>query len=116
MKILLFGADGQLGRQLRRALGALGDVTALARGAAPWCGDVTNAAGIEFLAGGDHADILLGNANTNFFIGGRGDDIIRGGGGTDTVFELANADPAFADADYTLVSTSATTATLRTAG
>lgn len=46
MKILLFGADGQLGRQLRRALGALGDVTALTRGTAPWCGDLADAEGI----------------------------------------------------------------------
>jgi dTDP-4-dehydrorhamnose reductase len=46
MKILLFGADGQLGRQLRRALGALGDVTALARGATPWCGDLGDTEGI----------------------------------------------------------------------
>ncbi len=46
MKILLFGADGQLGRQLRRALGTLGDVTALTRGSSRWCGDVANAEGI----------------------------------------------------------------------
>lgn len=46
MKILLFGADGQLGRQLRRALATLGDVTALTRGSTPWCGDVADAEGI----------------------------------------------------------------------
>ena len=45
MKILLFGADGQLGWQLRRSLGVLGDVTALTRRATP-CGDLADAAGI----------------------------------------------------------------------
>ena len=46
MKILLFGADGQLGRQLRRSLVALGDVTALTRADTSWCGDLADAAGI----------------------------------------------------------------------
>ena len=45
MKILLFGADGQLGWQLRRSLGVVGEVTALTRGAAP-CGDLADPAGI----------------------------------------------------------------------
>lgn len=45
MKILLLGADGQLGWQLRRSLGVIGHVTALARGSTP-CGDLADAAGI----------------------------------------------------------------------
>jgi dTDP-4-dehydrorhamnose reductase len=45
MKILLFGADGQLGWQLRRSLGVVGNVTALARGATP-CGDFADLPGI----------------------------------------------------------------------
>lgn len=46
MKILLFGADGQLGWQLRRSLAALGDLTPLTRASAPHCGDLADAAGI----------------------------------------------------------------------
>lgn len=45
MKILLFGADGQLGWQLRRSLGVVGSVTALTRSSTP-CGDLSDAAGI----------------------------------------------------------------------
>jgi dTDP-4-dehydrorhamnose reductase len=40
MKILLLGASGQLGWQLRRSLSVLGDVTALDRASAPLCGDL----------------------------------------------------------------------------
>ena len=40
MKILLLGANGQLGWQLRRSLGAIGEVTALHRASAPLCGDL----------------------------------------------------------------------------
>ena len=46
MKILLFGAGGQLGWQLRRSLGVLGEVTALTRASASACGDLADAAGI----------------------------------------------------------------------
>lgn len=46
MKILLFGADGQLGWQLRRSLGIIGNVTALARGSTP-CGDLKDPEGIS---------------------------------------------------------------------
>lgn len=41
MKILLLGARGQLGWQLQRSLAVLGDVTALHRGSAPLCGDLS---------------------------------------------------------------------------
>lgn len=46
MKILLFGADGQLGWQLRRSLCVVGDVTALTRASHTHCGDLADAAGI----------------------------------------------------------------------
>lgn len=46
MKILLLGADGQLGWQLRRSLAVVGHVTALTRKTAPG-GDLTDAAGLE---------------------------------------------------------------------
>lgn len=41
MKILLLGAQGQVGWQLRRSLSVVGEVTALARGAQPLCGDLS---------------------------------------------------------------------------
>lgn len=40
MKILLLGANGQLGWQLRRSLCVVGNVTALHRASAPLCGDL----------------------------------------------------------------------------
>jgi len=46
MKILLFGADGQLGWQLRRSLCVVGDVIALTRGSDTHCGDLADSAGI----------------------------------------------------------------------
>ena len=46
MKILLFGADGQLGWQLRRSLCVIGSVTAVTREDGAHCGDLTDAAGI----------------------------------------------------------------------
>jgi dTDP-4-dehydrorhamnose reductase len=41
MKILLLGANGQLGWQLRRSLAVVGDVTPLHRASAPMCGDLS---------------------------------------------------------------------------
>ena len=46
MKILLFGADGQLGWQLRRSLCVVGEVTALTRTSEAHCGDLADLAGI----------------------------------------------------------------------
>ena len=40
LNILLLGAQGQLGWQLRRSLSVLGQVTALHRGSQPLCGDL----------------------------------------------------------------------------
>lgn len=48
MKILLFGADGQLGRELRRTLAPLGDLVALGRaGAAGLSGELADAEGLR---------------------------------------------------------------------
>lgn len=46
MKILLFGANGQVGWQLRRSLAPLGEVVALDRSSQPLCGDLSDAAGV----------------------------------------------------------------------
>ena len=46
MNILLFGKNGQVGWELQRSLGVLGQVTALARDSTDWCGDFSNPAGI----------------------------------------------------------------------
>lgn len=40
LNILLLGAQGQVGWQLRRSLSVLGRVTALHRGSQPLCGDL----------------------------------------------------------------------------
>ena len=50
MNILLFGADGQLGWQLRRSLCVVGDVTALTRSSDTYCGDLADEAGIARVA------------------------------------------------------------------
>lgn len=46
MKILLFGANGQVGWQLRRSLSVLGEVVALDRTSSPLCGDLRDAQGV----------------------------------------------------------------------
>ena len=46
MKILLFGKSGQVGWELQRALGVLGDVVALDFDSAVHCGDFSNLAGL----------------------------------------------------------------------
>jgi dTDP-4-dehydrorhamnose reductase len=47
MKVLLFGANGQVGWRLRRSLAALGDVVALEAGSTDHCGDLRQPAGIQ---------------------------------------------------------------------
>lgn len=47
MKLLLLGANGQVGWQLRRSLSTIGDVVALDAHSTQYCGDVTSASGIE---------------------------------------------------------------------
>ena len=46
MKILLFGANGQVGWELQRSLSPLGDVIALDRHSTHLCGDLSNLPGI----------------------------------------------------------------------
>ncbi len=46
MKILLFGANGQVGWELQRSLGPLGEVVALNRHSTDLCGDLANLDGI----------------------------------------------------------------------
>ncbi|MDH5206136.1 MAG: dTDP-4-dehydrorhamnose reductase, partial [Hylemonella sp.] len=46
MKILLFGKGGQVGWELQRALGVLGEVVALDFDSAAHCGDFSNLAGL----------------------------------------------------------------------
>ncbi len=46
MKILLFGKNGQLGRELQRSLGPLGHVVALHAHSDDFCGDFNNLSGI----------------------------------------------------------------------
>jgi dTDP-4-dehydrorhamnose reductase len=41
MKILLLGKNGQVGWELQRSLAPLGEVLALDRHSAPWCGDLS---------------------------------------------------------------------------
>lgn len=47
MKILLFGADGQVGWQLRRSLSVLGEVVAPAKSGGGLCGDLRDARGLQ---------------------------------------------------------------------
>ena len=47
MKILLFGANGQVGWELQRSLSALGDLVALDRRSPDQCGDLTDLNGIK---------------------------------------------------------------------
>lgn len=46
MKVLLFGKNGQLGRELQRALAGLGELIALDAKSTDFCGDLGNLAGI----------------------------------------------------------------------
>lgn len=46
MNILLLGANGQVGWQLRRSLAPLGDVTALDRRSQAFCGDLSDTSGL----------------------------------------------------------------------
>ncbi len=47
MKILLFGANGQVGWELQRSLAPLGEVIALHRNSAPFCGDLADLDGLR---------------------------------------------------------------------
>lgn len=63
MKILLFGAQGQLGRRLAAALPLIGDVTALGRsGDAGLCGDLADARGLAETVRAVEPDLIVNAA------------------------------------------------------
>lgn len=62
MKILLFGADGQLGWQLRRSLCVVGDVTALTRTGGAHCGDLAKLEGIAATVRALRPDVIVNAA------------------------------------------------------
>lgn len=62
MKILLFGAMGQVGWQLRRSLAALGDVVALERSSRSLCGDLCDAQGVAASVAGVAPDVVVNAA------------------------------------------------------
>ena len=49
MKILLLGKNGQVGWELQRSLAPLGELIALDRHSADWCGDLSNLPGLTKL-------------------------------------------------------------------
>ncbi len=64
---------------------------------------LTDSTGVEYIIGGDQADVLIGNAADNIFLGGLGDDIYDGNGGTlDSVYEERDADMVLTDASLTI--------------
>ena len=62
MKILLLGAMGQLGWQLRRSLSVLGELTALDRRSGTWCGDLMSAAGMAETLRALRPDVIVNAA------------------------------------------------------
>jgi dTDP-4-dehydrorhamnose reductase len=62
MKILLFGANGQVGWQLRRSLALLGEVVSLERGSRPLCGDMADAKGIAASVDSAGPDVVVNAA------------------------------------------------------
>lgn len=62
MKILLLGANGQLGWELRRSLAPLGELIALQRGSTNWCGDIANLSGLAATVQGLRPDVIVNAA------------------------------------------------------
>lgn len=62
MKILLFGANGQVGWQLQRSLAVLGEVVALDRASRPLCGDLREAAGLAATVAAVAPDVVVNAA------------------------------------------------------
>ena len=66
MKVLLFGRDGQVGWELQRALGVLGEVVALGSKAANnvdgLCGDLTDLAGLAHTVARVQPDVIVNAA------------------------------------------------------
>ena len=62
MKILLFGANGQVGWELQRSLSPLGEVVALNRHSKQLCGDLANLAGISGAVAIVRPDVIVNAA------------------------------------------------------
>ena len=62
LKILLFGANGQVGWELQRSLSPLGELVALDRRSAGLCGDLTDLAGIKDTVGRVAPDVIVNAA------------------------------------------------------
>ncbi len=62
MKILLFGANGQVGWELRRSLSPLGELVALHRHSADLCGDLTNLPGLIATVQALRPDVIVNAA------------------------------------------------------
>ena len=62
MKILLFGKDGQLGRELQRSLGTLGELVALHAGSTDFCGDLKDLAGVSDTVHAVRPDVVVNAA------------------------------------------------------
>lgn len=62
MKILLLGKNGQVGWELQRSLGVLGEVVALDRHSPDLCGDLTNLAGLAQTVQAVRPDVIVNAA------------------------------------------------------
>lgn len=62
LKILLFGANGQVGWELQRSLCPLGEVFVLDRHSTQWCGDLSDLAGITNSVANIRPDIIVNAA------------------------------------------------------
>ena len=62
MKILLFGANGQVGWELQRSLSPLGELIALSRHSTELCGDLANLAGITNTIANVRPDVIVNAA------------------------------------------------------
>jgi dTDP-4-dehydrorhamnose reductase len=62
MKILLLGANGQVGWALRRRLAPLGQLVALERGSKDWCGDIANLPALAATVQGLRPDVIVNAA------------------------------------------------------
>ena len=62
MKILLFGANGQVGWELQRSLSPLGELIALSRRSTELCGDLANLAGITNTIANVRPDVIVNAA------------------------------------------------------
>jgi dTDP-4-dehydrorhamnose reductase len=62
MKILLFGKNGQVGWELQRSLAPLGEIIALDRCSADYCGDLSNLTGIAATVAAIAPDVIVNAA------------------------------------------------------